>query len=77
MKRTIRVGIVQQACTNDLKINLEKLHRNIASVAQAGAHNLLFYRNYIIPPISVKQKIHLYLIWQSLSPDRQPDFIVK
>ena len=37
MKRTIRVGIVQQACTNDLKINLEKLHRNIASVAQAGA----------------------------------------
>ena len=55
MKRTIRVGIVQQACTNDLKINLEKLHRNI----------------------SVKQKIHLYLIWQSLSPDRQPDFIVK
>ncbi len=37
MKRTIRVGIVQQACTNDLKLNLEKLHRNIASVAQAGA----------------------------------------
>ena len=32
MKRTIRVGIVQQACTNDLKLNLEKLHRNIASV---------------------------------------------
>ena len=24
MKRTIRVGIVQQACTNDLKLNLEK-----------------------------------------------------
>jgi hypothetical protein len=36
MKRTIRVGIVQQACTNDLKLNLEKLHRNIASVAQAS-----------------------------------------
>ena len=31
MKRTIRVGIVQQACTNDLKLNLEKLHRNIAT----------------------------------------------
>ena len=29
MKRTIRVGIVQQACTNDLKLNLEKLHRNM------------------------------------------------
>ena len=37
MKRIIRVGIVQQSCTNDLKTNLEKLHRNIASVAQAGA----------------------------------------
>lgn len=30
MKRIIRVGIVQQSCTNDLKTNLEKLHRNIA-----------------------------------------------
>lgn len=37
MKRTIRVGLVQQSCTPDLKQNLEKLHRNIASVAQAGA----------------------------------------
>ena len=37
MKRIIRVGIVQQSCTNDLKTQLEKLHRNIASVAQAGA----------------------------------------
>lgn len=37
MKRTIRVGIVQQSCTNDIKLNLEKLHRNIATVAQAGA----------------------------------------
>ena len=37
MKRTIRVGIVQQSCTNDIKFNLEKLHHNIATVAQAGA----------------------------------------
>ena len=76
MKRTIRVGIVQQACTNDLKINLEKLHRNIASVAQAGAQ-LVVLQELHNTPYSVKQKIHLYLIWQSLSPDRQPDFIVK
>lgn len=38
MKRVIRVGIVQQSCTNDLKLNLEKIHRNIASVVQAGAN---------------------------------------
>lgn len=72
MKRTIRVGIVQQACTNDLKINLENC-TVILLLLHKPVHNLLFYRNYIIPPISVKQKIHLYLIWQSLSPDRQPD----
>ena len=38
MTRIIRVGIVQQACSNDIKANLEKLHGNIASVAQAGAN---------------------------------------
>ncbi len=37
MKKNIRVGLVQQSCTNDLHFNLEKLHRNIATVAQAGA----------------------------------------
>ena len=51
MKRIIRVGIVQQSCTGDIKYNLEKLHRNIASLAQAGAqlvvlqelHNSLYF----------------------------------
>ncbi len=37
MKKIIRVGLVQQACTDNIKLNLEKLHANIASVAQAGA----------------------------------------
>lgn len=37
MKKNIRVGIVQQSCSNDIKSNLEKLHRNIAAVTQAGA----------------------------------------
>lgn len=37
MTRIIRAGIVQQSCSADIKTNLEKLHRNIASVAQAGA----------------------------------------
>ena len=37
MKKNIRIGIVQQSCSNDIKSNLEKLHRNIAAVAQAGA----------------------------------------
>ena len=37
MKRTIRVGMIQQSCTPDIKMNLEKIHRNTAAVAQAGA----------------------------------------
>lgn len=37
MTKIIRAGIVQQSCSADIKTNLEKLHRNIASVAQAGA----------------------------------------
>lgn len=37
MTRIIRAGIVQQSCSADIKTNLEKLHSNIASVAQAGA----------------------------------------
>lgn len=76
MKRTIRVGIVQQACTNDLKINLEKLHRNIASVAQAGAQ-LVVLQELHNTPYFCQTEDTSYLIWQSLSPDRQPDFIVK
>ncbi len=38
MTRIIRVGIVQQSCSNDIKNNLEKLHSNIAAVARAGAN---------------------------------------
>lgn len=56
MKRTIRVGIVQQACTNDLKLNLEKPHRNIASVAQAGAQ-LVVLQNLVTLLISARQRI--------------------
>lgn len=33
MKRTIKVGIIQQTCTNDIRHNLSKLHHNIEQVA--------------------------------------------
>ena len=38
MTKIIRIGIVQQSCSNNIKANLEKMHRNIASVAEAGAN---------------------------------------
>lgn len=37
MKRTIKVGIIQQSCTGDIRLNLSKLHRNIEQVAAADA----------------------------------------
>ena len=37
MKRTLRIGIVQQSCTPDLVNNLEKLSRNISALARDGA----------------------------------------
>ena len=33
MKRTIKIGIIQQTCTNDIRHNLSKLHRNIEPVS--------------------------------------------
>lgn len=49
--KTLKVGIVQQACTADVEANKEKLKRNIADVAAQGAelvvlqelHNSLYF----------------------------------
>jgi N-carbamoylputrescine amidase len=60
MKRTIRVGIVQQACTNDLKLNLEKLHRNIASVAQAGAQLVVLQELHNTPYFCQTEDTNLF-----------------
>lgn len=76
MKRTIRIGIVQQACTNDLKINLEKLHRNIASVAQAGAQLVVLQELHNTPYFCQTEDTSLFDLAEPI-PDRQPDFIVK
>lgn len=35
--RKIKIGLIQQANSNDLRINLEKLNRNIAAVSAYGA----------------------------------------
>lgn len=75
MKRIIRVGIVQQSCTNDLKTNLEKLHRNIASVAQAGAQ-LVVLQELHNTPYFARRKILPCSIWQNLSPVLRQDSTV-
>lgn len=49
MTRIIRAGIVQQSCSTDIKTNLEKLHRNIASLAQAGANLIVLQELHNTP----------------------------
>lgn len=49
--RTIKVGIIQQSCTGDVKANMEKLRFNIGKVSLSGAklvvlqelHNSLYF----------------------------------
>ncbi len=49
MKRNIRVGIVQQSCTPDLKQNLAKLHHNIATLAKDGAQLIVLQELHNTP----------------------------
>ena len=60
MKRTIRVGIVQQSCTNDIKFNLEKLHHNIATVAQAGAQLVVLQELHNTPYFCQTEDTNLF-----------------
>ena len=46
MKRTIKVGIIQQTCTNDIRHNLSKLHHNIEQVAAAGAPKKYWLKHF-------------------------------
>ena len=41
MKRTIKVGIIQQTCTNDIRHNLSKLHHNIETRWRQQVHSWL------------------------------------
>ncbi|MBP3713827.1 MAG: carbon-nitrogen hydrolase [Phocaeicola sp.] len=51
MEKKIKIGLIQQSCTSDIKANKEKLKKNIAEVAQNGAqlvvlqelHNSLYF----------------------------------
>ena len=82
MKRTIRVGIVQQACTNDLKLNLEKLHRNIASVAQAGAQLVVLQELHNTPYFCQTEDTNLFdlaepIPWYSTLTEALPASIAR
>lgn len=49
MNKVIRVGLVQQTCTPDIKQNLSKLHNNIAALAQAGAQLIVLQELHNTP----------------------------
>ena len=41
MERTIKVGIIQQSCTDSIHQNLGKLHKSIEQVATVGGAQLV------------------------------------
>ena len=82
--RKIKVGIIQQANTSDIRMNLMNL-----AIANAGAlvlnealklvplmaHNSSFFRNFIIHCIFAKLKILIYLNWRNRFRDLLQDSI--
>ena len=49
MERKIKVGIVQQSCTDDLHYNLGKLHDNVKQVAERGARLVILQELHNTP----------------------------
>lgn len=76
MKRTIKVGLIQQSCTGNTAENMDKLKHSIEDVASKGAelvvlqelHNTLYFCQTEIP---------LCLTWQKRFPVLPPNSIVE
>lgn len=66
MKRTIRVGMIQQSCTPDIKMNLEKIHRNIAAVAQAGAQLVVLQELHNTPYFCQTENTEMFDLAESI-----------
>ena len=60
MKGKLRVGIVQQACSDNIKHNLEKIHHNIAAVAQAGAELVVLQELHNTPYFCQTENTELF-----------------
>lgn len=60
MKRTIKVGIIQQSCSNDLHHNLSKLHHNIEQVAAAGAELVVLQELHNTPYFCQTENTELF-----------------
>ena len=67
MTRKIKVGIIQQANTKDLRTNLMNLAKSIEHVRRMGL-NWLFCRSCITLCISVRRKTRSCSTWQNRFP---------
>ena len=86
MKRTIKVGIIQQTCTNDIRHNLSKLHRNIEQVAAAGAQLVILQELHNTPYFCQTEDTDMFALYWLLRYSRsvprdyittQPSFLTK
>lgn len=60
MKRTLKVGIIQQSCTSDIRHNLNKLHQNISEVATAGAQLVVLQELHNTPYFCQTENTQLF-----------------
>lgn len=72
--RKIKVGIIQQANTADLRTNLMNLAKSIEACAAHGAQ-LIVLQELHNSCISVRLKTRNCLIWRKPFPALPPDFI--
>lgn len=66
MKRIIRTGLVQQSCTSNIKANLEKLHHNIAALAEAGAQLIVLQELHNTPYFCQTEDTNLFDLAESI-----------
>lgn len=64
--RNIRVGIVQQSCTADVKTNLEKLRHNIISLAKEGAELIILQELHNTPYFCQTEDTNVFDLAESI-----------
>ncbi|MEG1585858.1 MAG: nitrilase-related carbon-nitrogen hydrolase, partial [Bacteroidales bacterium] len=60
MAKTIRVGVIQQSCTDNLKENLQKLYTNIHDCAQKGAELVVLQELHNTPYFCQTENTQLF-----------------
>lgn len=76
MKRTIKVGIIQQSCTSDIHYNLGKLHHNVEQVTAAGAQLVVLQELHNTPYFCQTENTDMFNLAETI-PGPSTDYFSK